>query len=72
MRGAHGLEDKCYARQYRLIKATYGKEAAEKANYGWGVIDGEVLLDISTKVYGHGILRTVANRCNGQIAHEWC
>jgi len=50
------VEDEIYNRQYQWIKDNKGKEAAEKANYGWGVDTTGEKLVVETKVYGHGVL----------------
>jgi hypothetical protein len=65
------LESRIYAQQHTRIKRDCGADAADKANYGWGVIDDPNFIDVSTKVYGHGVLRSIGNRSNGQISHEW-
>lgn len=52
------LEERAYAAQAAYIRKRFGKEAAESANYGWGVEDWENGVIISTKVYGHGVLTT--------------
>jgi len=50
------VEDEIYNQQYQWIKDNRGKEAAEKANYGWGVDETGPELIVETKVYGHGVL----------------
>jgi hypothetical protein len=56
------IEDKVYDEQYKLIKKKYGKDTADMANYGWGVTGGESWVEVSTKVYGHGVLTSHGNR----------
>lgn len=65
------LEGRIYEQQYNRIKRAHGRDVADKANYGWGVIDDPNFIDVSTKVYGHGVIRSVGNRSNGSISHEW-
>ena len=50
------VEDEIYNQQYQWIKDKFGKEAAEKANYGWYVDTAGPELVVETKVYGHGVL----------------
>lgn len=49
-------EDVTYEAQREYILAEFGEEAADTANYGWGV--DEIVGVIATKVYGHGVLTT--------------
>lgn len=55
-------EQKIYDIQNKLIEKFFGKEAAEAANYGWGVTTCEGYISVATKVYGHGILQSDANK----------
>jgi hypothetical protein len=67
-----GVEDKIYEEQYDLIKRQCGKAAAEKANYGWGVTGDKDQVDVSTKVYGHGVLRSIGQYEEPySIQHFW-
>lgn len=55
-----------------MILEEHGKEVADKANYGWGVIDETAYIDVCTKVYGTGsYLRSVGDRFTGLIKHNW-
>ena len=65
------FEDQCYESQYGFIKKDCGKEAAEKANYGWGVSGTEDYIDIATKVYRHGVLTTIGHYKTKKIEHRW-
>jgi len=49
-------EDLAYGTQHEWIEERYGREVAERANYGW-VVD-EIDRVIATKVYGFGVLTT--------------
>jgi hypothetical protein len=66
------LEDRAYDSQYEYIKKNYGKQRADRANYGWSVYEAEDEIVISTKVYGRDlrILITVVDIRTGSIAHE--
>lgn len=46
------LEDRIYAHQERVIREKYGKEAADQANYGWGVDERDDSITVETKIYG--------------------
>lgn len=65
------LEDRIYAEQWRMIADECGNEAANKANYGWAVIDETAYVDVCTKVYGFGRLCSIGDRSTGRIKHEW-
>lgn len=54
------IECQIYAEQENYIREHFGDEAAQIANYGWGVDTVGERIDISTKVYGHGVLETEA------------
>jgi len=64
------VEDEIYNQQYQWIKDKFGKEAADKANYGWGVDKTEPELCVETKVYGHGVLVSRASS-EEDIGHEF-
>ena len=49
-------EQEAYDNQEAWIRKHCGKQAADKANYGWGVDEVEGV--ICTKVYGFGVLIT--------------
>jgi hypothetical protein len=59
-----GLESAIYEHQEKEIIKRFGKEAANKANYGWGVGGDDDSLSVATKVYGHGTLQTNARLGN--------
>jgi len=65
------LEDRIYNEQERIIRRDFGKRAADRANYGWGVDDGDEHLTVNTKVYGHGVFTTVADRRTGVLDHAF-
>ena len=58
-------ESDIYISQEVVIKNRYGKEAADKANYGWGVDD----CTVQTKVYGHGVL--ISWYEGDKMIHSW-
>jgi hypothetical protein len=64
------LEDTIYDEQADWIRAHFGQKAADNANYGWGVSGGDDYLDVATKVYGHGVLRSFA-KLGEPIVHEF-
>ncbi len=61
--------------QYDWIREHYGDEAADCANYGWGSdgTDEPLVLGVATKVYGHGILETTAQRAGSgfEVRHHF-
>ena len=58
------------ADQERYIRARFGDEAADVANYGWFGDDG--LGYVETKVYGYGVLSsTVSVIDDTTIRHEF-
>lgn len=59
------LEDAIYLHQWEQIKAQHGLEAAEAANYGWGVAPNGDGVSVATKVYGHGVIQTDAEFKDG-------
>ena len=65
------LEDKIYKEQEEYIEKEYGKDAANKANYGWGVNDNEDSIEVATKVYGIGILNSTGFPSTGEIDHDF-
>lgn len=50
------LEEVVVREQITWIAENFGKEACERANYGWGVDSTSTTVVVSTKVYGHGVL----------------
>lgn len=66
-----GLENRITDQQFDLIAAEYGKDVAERANYGQGVLVLPEYVDVSTKVYGYGYIRSVGYYATGDITHEW-
>ena len=64
------VEDEIYAQQYQWVKDKFGKEAADSANYGWGVDETGEALAIETKVYGHGILTSRGSSIEN-ISHDF-
>ena len=54
------IEDAIYDSQMAYIRAKFGDEAERNANYGWGVVCSGNHIDVATKVYGHGVLRSIA------------
>lgn len=69
------VEMRVYDQQYKTILAECGQDAADNANYGWGVSGGARTVDVATKVYGHGVLVSIAERGIGggwgRIEHGW-
>lgn len=59
------LEQLLFDEQYEFVRTTYGKEAATKANYGWGVDCNETGLSIASKVYGFGVVKTNLRYADG-------
>jgi len=59
--------------QFDEIAGKHGKEAARKANYGWGDASGGGRIDVATKVYvGKGrVLCTTADYPDSEVRHEW-
>ena len=57
--------------QYEFIKGKFGKEPAEKANYGWATIDVPNGVEIHTKVYGHGVVVTIVHFGDECMAHAF-
>lgn len=49
-------EDETYNSQQKWIEDNINPTAAKSANYGWGV--DHITEEISTKVYGYGVLTT--------------
>lgn len=64
-------EDAAAQAQYDLIRAQHGEQAAEAANYGWGVGGDDCYVSYATKVYGHGVLITEVVVATGEMTHEW-
>jgi hypothetical protein len=59
--------ERAFEAQEAYIRQRFGGEAADRANYGWAVIEGDTTIDISSKVYGHGVLHTQVVRSNAAI-----
>ena len=64
------VEDRICREQYAWIHSECGAEAAEKANYGWGVDAYGPEISVSTKVYGHGVLTSNASP-GSNVSHLW-
>lgn len=64
------VEDQIYDQQHEVIRREYGKDAADNANYGWFVDDTDGSVQISTKVYGKGVLVSTGST-KEDIDHEW-
>lgn len=69
-RWAAKAEGAIYRAQERIISGAHGKRAADRANYGWGVDAGPRFVEVSTKVYGHGVLTSRAEK-GRRTTHEW-
>lgn len=69
----NGLQNAVFAEQERLIEEKYGKQAAEKANYGYGQGGDDFSVSIATKVYGHGVITTDASIGDSKkdFYHNW-
>ncbi|MCJ7760836.1 hypothetical protein MUP59_06820 [Candidatus Bathyarchaeota archaeon] len=65
------LELRIYIEQEKYIKEHFSEHAAEVANYGWGVDEMKDGISVSTKVYGHGILCSVAHLGDKEITHSF-
>jgi hypothetical protein len=67
------VEDRIYTHQHDLIKARYGEEEADRANYGWGVAERDNGISVATKIYnGAGtILITDAEEPDFEFYDEW-
>jgi len=60
--------------QHAEIVRKYGKDAASKANYGWGDATRPGRVDVATKVYVRGgaqVLSTTADFPSAQLTHSW-
>lgn len=62
-------EDLLYGAQSSWIRRHYGEEAAENANYGWGVSGAGKGAVVETKVYGQGVL--ISHMEGRRIVHEF-
>lgn len=59
------------ASQYQWIRRRIGKDAADRANYGWGVSGSdEDDLSVATKVYGYGVLVSHFE-ADGKVYHDF-
>ena len=65
------LELRIYIEQKKYIEEHFGEDAADVANYGWGVDEHKDGIGVSTKVYGHGILQSEAHLGDSEIAHSF-
>lgn len=54
------IEDLVYDQQYEWIRREFGADVAAVANYGWGAEIANDYVNVSTKVYGKGVLVTMA------------
>lgn len=54
-----------------MITAQHDQSTADAANYGWGVEITEDMVSVSTKVYGVGVLSSIAIRGQRQLDHQW-
>ena len=64
------VEDRIYISQARWILKRFGAKAADSANYGWGVDETDNWVNVQTKVYGHGVLRSEAT-IGSKVEHMW-
>jgi hypothetical protein len=66
------LEAALYELQYEYVKKEFGQEAADMANFGWGVSfdTDNRRWSIATKVYGKGVVQTEAT-CLEDVTHEF-
>lgn len=67
-------EDKIYDEQHKMITDKYGKDVADKANYGWGVSEDDGRLSVATKVYhpkGAKVLTSNSEHPDLPFDHNW-
>lgn len=65
-------ESRLYAEQEKIIEREYGKKERDRANYGWGVEEGEDFIAISTKVYVAGRPVLISIKTFGERPdHSW-
>lgn len=65
-------ERQLYAEQEALIVREFDRQAADTANYGWGVEEGEDVIAISTKIYRSGRPILISIKTFGQRPdHSW-
>lgn len=60
--------------QHGEIEKSHGKDAADRANYGWGDATAGDRVDVATKVYlpgGVRILSSTADYPGEEISHSW-
>lgn len=57
--------------QTKYIKKNFGKRAADRANYGWGIGGDQHHTSVATKVYGHGVLQTDVDHKTRKIDHDF-
>lgn len=62
-------EDMIIGHQYNVIKDFFGKEVADKANYGWGV--DEVSGSVETKIYLPDRRRILTTRIETKFVDDW-
>ena len=69
----NAIEDKIYAAQERWIRKRFGDDAADNANYGWGVdvVDEHHYVLVATKIYGHGVLHSEAAGLSDRVSHDF-
>ena len=71
------LEDRIFNHQEILIFKKYGRDASDKANYGWGINEFEDRLEVETKIYGVGmeggrdVLTTKGYLSGGELEDRW-
>jgi hypothetical protein len=68
------IEDLIHESQVRFIERRFGAEAAGTANYGWGIdarTTAERSISVATKVYGHGVLESVAVFPSLTVFHDF-
>lgn len=68
------IERRIYEHQEAEIRAKYGEDAAQLANYGWAVITEMDHVEVATKVYlptGAVIIASAANSLDDPIESQW-
>lgn len=65
------LECRVFEEQEKYIREKFGDDAADNANYGWGVDVFDKGVSVSTKIYRHGVLTSKANIGDSGIQHEF-
>ena len=69
----NAAEAAIYEAQEKVIKKKYGEEAAEMANYGWGVDEQEDSVGVATKVYVDPVMILSSDKKlkGKRITHTW-